>query len=152
MEARAAQICSLLEAVDLAPEPAGPLSLTGSWIFVHSKYVWTIPAHYTSLQNMTKIHPHHFKPLPPHLPQGSLIKILRELSKFENIWLCSSIEDPAILGLEDLGEPAKVSGDPESSPDPESETFEDVQETCHKKVSFIYVVENYQWIVLEKGF
>jgi len=28
MEARAAQICSLLEAVDLAPEPAGPLSLT----------------------------------------------------------------------------------------------------------------------------
>merc|ERR1719234_200257 len=28
MEARAAQICSLLEAVDLPPEPAGPLSLT----------------------------------------------------------------------------------------------------------------------------
>ena len=41
----------------------------------------------------------------------------------------SSIDDPASLSLEDIGEPAKISPDPEASPDPDSETFEDAQET-----------------------
>ena len=42
--------------------------------------------------------------------------------------LPSSVDDPASLGSEDIGKPENISA-PESSPDPESETFEDAQET-----------------------
>ena len=38
--------------------------------------------------------------------------------------LPSSVDDPASLGSEDIGKPENISA-PESSPDPESETFED---------------------------